>query len=483
MQTQFLNQKQLIARDLSNNYPKHIYYNLKLNNIYNNTEYSIPFTVRDETSTILEKQSNYKMTIQNFRLNLDIPTFLMPIKEGFVPFSPVITANTITRANPCVITSSAPHGFVVNDAVKILNSTGMTQINGTYFIESVLSPTSFTIKTSLSDAPIDSTRYNVYVANSAEIQGLNDNINLTQWGICLSHGGNDYAEPVIFIPDKDIVANPNYIPRSPKHNDGLQDYTTFYYYIYSFNNIVKAINNALGDATTRLNADFPGTLPHQPYFIYDYENDSKFSLICPKEMISAPVDLYTNAIFITYFQGFRTESINFDQVDYKDFRWIIDDRFLSNAFTPPNQNFPASPAGPDYYIFRQEWVALYTFDQIVSVLILSNHIRTRQEWYPKISNPNSTRAIGRTSSDFNTGNFNIIASFDLIDDGLTLSSRQILHYVPYEYKWIDLVSDDALKKIDATVYLETASGQLIQADIPIGSSNNIRFLFQRLYDN
>jgi hypothetical protein len=471
-------QRQLIHRDLlDNNNPNHIYYNLKLNNIYSDSSESIPFSVRDETSTLLDKQSNYKMTIQNFRLNLALPTFLMPIKEGFTSFAPVLTAIAITNANPCVITSSAPHGFAVNDAVRLLNGTGMTQINGDYFIESTPAPNTFTIKQTINDPAINSTGYGTYTPGSAEIQGINNNYNLTQWGICLSFSGNDYAEPVFFIPDKDIVANPEYIPKTPKQNDGLQDYSTFYYYVYSFNNIVKAINNALLGATNRLNADFPGSLPVQPYFIFDYQNNSKFSLVIPEEIISLGVEFYTNTMLLSVLQGFRTENTAFDNVLYKDFKWVLDNRFNSNAYSPPNIPMPA---GPDYYIFTQEWEALYVFDQIVSILILSNHIRTRQEWYPKIPNPNSTRAIGRTSSDFNTGNFNILASFDLIDDGITLASRQILHYVPYVYKWVDLVSDDSLKKIDAVIYFETANGQLLQAEIPVNSSNNIRFLFERI---
>lgn len=456
---------------------KHIYYNLKLNNIYSDDSGSIPFNVRDETSTILEKQSDYRMTIQNFRLNLSIPTYLMPIREGFVNFAPNLLATAITNANPCVITSGAPHGFVVNDAVKIVNATGMTQINGTYFIDSTPAPNTFTIKQTTDGTPINSLNYGIYTASSASILGINANINLTQLGICLSFGGSDFTQDVIFIPDKDIIANPEFIPRSPKENDGLQDYSTFYYYVYSFNNIIKAINNALEDATIQLNLAFPGTLPGPPYFIYDYQNDSKFSLIAPKEMCTGSVDLYTNALFVETFQGFRTEYIASDTLTYKDFFWVLDNRYESNAYSPPNIPMPAVP---DYYIFRQEWVALYTFDQIVSVLIVSSHIRTRQEWYPKIPNPNSTRSIGRTSSDFNTGNFNILSSFDLIDDGVTLSSRQVLHYTPFVYKWVDLISDDSLKKIDATIYLETVNGQLLLAETPSNSSNNIRFLFEKI---
>ena len=61
-----------------------IYYDLKFSNIYNNKQKTKNFVVRDDTSKILDRQSNYKLAIQSFRLDMIIPLFLMPIKEGFV---------------------------------------------------------------------------------------------------------------------------------------------------------------------------------------------------------------------------------------------------------------------------------------------------------------------------------------------------------------------------------------------------------------
>ena len=64
---------------------EHIYYDLKIKNIYNKSkpnERFIPFIVKDESSMILNKQSDYKMAIHSFMLNMDTPLCVYPIQEG-----------------------------------------------------------------------------------------------------------------------------------------------------------------------------------------------------------------------------------------------------------------------------------------------------------------------------------------------------------------------------------------------------------------
>jgi hypothetical protein len=74
-----------------------------------------------------------------------------PVNPSF-PWTPdarVITS--ITKANPCVITTTAPHGYTTGFNVRVVfpfpysNSFGMYQINGLSGVITVLSPTSFSM--------------------------------------------------------------------------------------------------------------------------------------------------------------------------------------------------------------------------------------------------------------------------------------------------------------------------------------------------
>lgn len=71
--------------------------------------------------------------------------------------------NAITNANPGVITTTAAHGMIVGQKVTITGVTGMTQINGTYLINTVPLTTTMTLKT-LAGVVVDTSAYGVYTA-------------------------------------------------------------------------------------------------------------------------------------------------------------------------------------------------------------------------------------------------------------------------------------------------------------------------------
>lgn len=68
-----------------------------------------------------------------------------------------------TRANPCVITTSAAHGLTTGDAVGISGVVGMTQLNGNEYKVTVLTATTFSLQT-LAGVNVDSTAYTAYTS-------------------------------------------------------------------------------------------------------------------------------------------------------------------------------------------------------------------------------------------------------------------------------------------------------------------------------
>ncbi len=77
----------------------------------------------------------------------------------------------VSQANPCVITTTAPHGFQTNQYVRItdlgdvgVTDRGMGQLDGNRYGIIVLSSTTFSLYDIITDEPIDSTNYTAWVA-------------------------------------------------------------------------------------------------------------------------------------------------------------------------------------------------------------------------------------------------------------------------------------------------------------------------------
>lgn len=454
-----------------------IYYNLKLANIYNNRQQIRQFQAKDDCSIILEKQSNYRLAIQSFRLDISLPLFLMPIKEGFVPN---LTISNISKSNPAIITTSSPHNLKVNDYIQIEEVEGMTSINGIYFVSEIISPTEITIKNSLNNNNnINSSIYNNYISGGL-LNTVNDNRDLCDLGLCLSINGNDYPSNIYYIPDKKSANEPNgYFnkTKSPKDNNGIQDNTTnSYYFAYSFNVFVNMVNNALKNSIDNLNLA-EGLSIEAPYI---FLKDKLFSLIIPYSFVTNNIDLYFNTLLGDFISGLRFLFIGGNEKNFKSLKLIINNDNYVNSYVKPGETLPVPPADPLYLEYKQEYSSLYRFNEIVSIVLTSNFIRTRNEYYPRIGNPNSYTQTGKSSNDFNTGTSNILSIFDLLDDSNNITWREPLYYQPSIYKWIDLISDDPLNKIDCEAFFETKKGELLKVSMDVNTQSNIRFLFERI---
>jgi hypothetical protein len=73
-----------------------------------------------------------------------------------------LTITGITKANPGVVTT-ATHNLRIGDKIYITGIVGMTEINGFYFVNSVPSGTTFTLKT-LEGVPVDTTSFTTWTS-------------------------------------------------------------------------------------------------------------------------------------------------------------------------------------------------------------------------------------------------------------------------------------------------------------------------------
>ena len=76
------------------------------------------------------------------------------------------------------------------------------------------------------------------------LEGTNNNINATPFGVSLTYGGVAYPSQLIFVTD--VPTFP--LPLSPLNNGGLQDLNSQYYYVYAFQKLIDMTNTALLNA-------------------------------------------------------------------------------------------------------------------------------------------------------------------------------------------------------------------------------------------
>jgi len=103
---------------------------------------------------------------------VDVATngFTVADTDGGVPaFRASISA--VSKADPCVVTTSAAHGFQSEQIVRItdlgdvgVSNRGMGQLDGNRYRIIVLTTTTFSLKDPVTDEPIDSTDYTTWVA-------------------------------------------------------------------------------------------------------------------------------------------------------------------------------------------------------------------------------------------------------------------------------------------------------------------------------
>lgn len=115
----------------------------------------IPFAFNTEQTYILEFGDYY----------------VRVVKDGgqVLESSGIDTVSGATKADPCVITTSAAHGLASGDQVYMTGVGGMTQLNGRTFNITVLSTTTFSLQTlnGAAGVDIDSTGYTTFTSGGS----------------------------------------------------------------------------------------------------------------------------------------------------------------------------------------------------------------------------------------------------------------------------------------------------------------------------
>jgi len=105
-------------------------------------------------------------------LNTTTNGFTVADSPGGVPAFRALIAG-VTQADPCVVTTTAAHGFQSDQIVRITDlgnvgpgvaARGMDPLNNNRFLITVLSSTTFSLRDVITDEPIDSTSFPAWVS-------------------------------------------------------------------------------------------------------------------------------------------------------------------------------------------------------------------------------------------------------------------------------------------------------------------------------
>lgn len=97
----------------------------------------------------------WSLDVIDFTPRIDPPTFVT------VSFSAI---NNITQADPAVVTTTTPHGFISGQSVSIDGVLGMTELNGNAYIITILTSNTFSLN------GIDSTAFTAYTSGGTARQ-------------------------------------------------------------------------------------------------------------------------------------------------------------------------------------------------------------------------------------------------------------------------------------------------------------------------
>jgi hypothetical protein len=313
-------------------------------------------------------------------------------------------------------------------------------------------------------------------------EGTNSDINRTNYGVCFSYGGTDYPARVQFTFEgvSGTTAIPN--PKPPSANNGIQDYSTGYYSVYTFQHFINMTNTAWQAAYNAFNAAHPGIHNSAPWFQYN-PADGKISLVCEYSYsTTSAAKIYMNALLYNYYEAIRVYWNGWNQPNFKDYEFqIVRLPGNQNAYALPGASIPPPATNPVYLIFTQEYDNRYLWQNITSLLITSPSIQMRSEYLPTALNKNSLTQDFLTFGAFNPNFSQVLSYFDIIVEPGGVSVREPIYYSPQVYKWIDLISDTPLNQMSINVYLILNNGILIPLYLQSEANNgfDIKFEFRK----
>jgi hypothetical protein len=301
------------------------------------------------------------------------------------------------------------------------------------------------------------------------------NPNKTVYSITMTYvvGGNTitHQEFIIYTPE-DLSAP---VPNPPLVN---QDITSDYYYVKSYQHIVKMINTTLANCLIGLNNAIVGaggvaltTTP--PYLDFDM---SSFKAILASPQVAFDLNLGTP--YKLYFNSPLYHILTSFPAFYYGYLGITQGKnYQLNIYTTPN-NGNVLLGATNYLLTYQEDSSIAMMNPIQSIVFTTALLPVVSS---NISNP---KVFGvNTTNLFNSGeNSNlapVITDFE-VPMGVDNTFRPNIQYTPTaEYRFVDLYGSSPISSIELSVYWKDNYNILHPFILNSGCSGNVKLLFRR----
>ena len=306
------------------------------------------------------------------------------------------------------------------------------------------------------------------------IQTGQPNPNLTIYSVSMSYvvaGNTLVAQTYLTYSPQNV-----YLP-TPAPPLVQQDLSSEYYYIYSYQYLLKLINTTLQTCFNSLNAlviGAGGVLPttNAPFFDMN-PNNFTMSLFADKlgydENLVNPIKLFMNSAMYHLFNGFTADYLGYTGITSgRNYLFKIYNSNGTNEFTMPTYTA---------LVMYQEQSSIALWNPIQSMVFTTALLPVNETNVsaPKIFG--SDTRLGQSNNNVNVAP--IITDFEVPFDP-TNTYRPNIEYSPQsEYRLVDLYGASPISAIELTCYWKTQFGNTIPFKLNSNCKANIKLLFRR----
>ena len=250
---------------------------------------------------------------------------------------------------------------------------------------------------------------------------------------------------------------------------------SFLYYIYKYDRIVKALNDALLTAYIEISEDSEPKHGDYPYMIYNSAT-KLFEMYYPDTFLSEVpginYNLYFNEYLWEFFNSFPATSKNDTtgfQPDGRD--WKMNIRYLGDNYI--TTKVPSLMPEVDFeeklfYVMKQEYITLFNWNPFSKIILTTSLLPVRDE-YVKGDGDSFLKIL----TDF-------IPTNDVVEIRTTFQ-----YFSQGQYRLVDLISDGDIRDIDIGIFWEDKLGNLNPLYLQPGATVNLKlgFFSKEIYHN
>ena len=291
---------------------------------------------------------------------------------------------------------------------------------------------------------------------------VNTDVNNTIYSITMTYGA--FTSGPIYL--QYISNDPNITPPPPlSASNPNQDLGNIYYFVYYYSILTQMTNNALKAAYNALNFASGGTLPvgsEPPYFQFN-TNTTIYEFIAQIAYydfsLVNKINVFMNFYLYDLFEGLPAKFYPSDTIQL-----IVYDQG-NNLYNPPSI-FPA--AAPLYYLMKGEYISITNTYPLRSILIVSNTLPIKNEFYPVKSGLNQSVV----------NNISLVRDFEPdLSNIFNRSINQFFQTGPHQL--INFTSSQPLVKFDIQIFWSSKYGDIFQLTIPYNNTVELKFEFIR----